>query len=192
MGRRPKDMSKSAPLDRYTPLSKNQFHLLAWVYIRGYRTAADSYITWSPKAFLGRSPTKTEAATLSRRAKGLVERGLLTRHGRELFVSDMGKQELAYYALVRSGDPQYDMLLARLNFETAAFDLGIFNSLHPTLTAVYRDELGLEHEAALEAAGKLHAALIRHGVKQARKALEELQNSKNLVHDPEAKKVLES
>lgn len=172
-------MKNPLPSDELQKLTEKQFDLLVWVYVAGYRTAADIHITWSPKAFLKRSPTKAEAATLSKRMKTLVERGLLTHHKRELSITDTGKLLLASYASDLVGHPVYDGLLARIEFDNAVFGLGLSTQLMPTLITVYRDELGLEHSEAVEAARKLHAGLARHSLKQASKALEQLRNAQN-------------
>lgn len=176
MGRRPKNAPKGAPLGK-TGLTEKQFELLAWIYVAGYRSAADSHMTWSPKAFLKRSPTKTEAAVLSRRAKGLVDRGLLMHRGRELSITDAGKIELAVYAAERPDELLHETLLARIEFDNAVFGLGSSNQLRPTLIAVYRDELGLDHDDAVNATQTLFMALTRHGIKQVSRALERLQEA---------------
>ena len=187
MGRRPKSAPKGAPLANFG-LTQRQFELLAWVYVSGYRTSADSHITWSPKAFLKRSPTKTEAAVLSRRVKGLEERGLLTRQGRELAITDAGKVELAIYSAERPDELAHQTLLARLDFDNAVYGLGFSGQLRPTLIAVYRDELGLDHNDAIDEATRLSKALTTHNIKQAKRALERLQEARAGVLEEAQKK----
>jgi hypothetical protein len=164
-------------------VTEKQFELLAWVYVAGYRSAADSHITWSPKALLKRSPTKTEAAVLSRRVKGLVDRGLLIRHGRELAITDTGKAELAIYSADRQDELLHQTLLARLDFDDAVYGLGFSQQLRPALIAVYRDELDIEHEDAVDAAQTLSMAFTRHSIKQAKRALERLQSAQAKMHE---------
>lgn len=79
-------------------LTKNQFVLLAHVFLRGQKDGATVPVIWSPKSFMGGSLTRAEASTVSTRLKTLIQRGFIKRYGRELFITEEGEHALRAYA----------------------------------------------------------------------------------------------
>ncbi len=111
MKRKQSGTIKASP-ERLTP---KQVDLLAHLMIRSYSSPGSGGtkggppdnqqpITWSPKAYLGRSPTKSESASLSRRLSTLVERGLVSQRGRRVIPTEYGKSLLQEYVL--NNEPQ--------------------------------------------------------------------------------------
>ena len=101
MGRRPKNAPKDVPLGPPKKLTQKQFELLAHILIKSWGapqehklTQKDRPVVWSGKAFLERSATKAEAATLSRRLTTLEHHGLVDKSGRYVRVTDDGKKLL--------------------------------------------------------------------------------------------------
>ena len=95
------------PPDQLTP---KQFELLSYVLIKSFerqgggetkaRFATEAHrVTWSPNAFLGRSPTKVEASALSRQLSKLVKGGLLDKNERFVTLTNNGKRALREHAL---------------------------------------------------------------------------------------------
>lgn len=81
--------SSTSPPDR---LTSKQFDLLVHILFKSYEKQGNEHpVTWSPKAFLGRSPTKVEAAALSRRLSTLVDHGLLGKAGRLVITTPTAK-----------------------------------------------------------------------------------------------------
>jgi hypothetical protein len=63
-----------------------------------YISVRDTHpVLWSPKALLGRSPTKTESANFSRSLKKLLERHLVIRKDRFVTVTEAGREALSSY-----------------------------------------------------------------------------------------------
>jgi hypothetical protein len=86
-------------------LTEKQFNLLSYVFFKSCKPAdttkprQEEPVIWSAKTFLGRSPTKAEAATLSRRVATLNNHGLLKKSGRMVTVTDYGKTMLRTHVL---------------------------------------------------------------------------------------------
>ena len=104
MGRRPKNAPKDVPLGPPKKLTQKQFELLAhilsksWEVLQGHELMQrDRPVVWSPKAFLRRSATKSEAATLSVRVTALEGHGLISKSGRYVRATDDGKKLLRAY-----------------------------------------------------------------------------------------------
>lgn len=73
-------------------ITSAQMDLMIYILLSSYDSSeGERPFVWSPKAYLGRSPTKTEAATLSRRMATLTQHGLIKKSGREASVTDYGK-----------------------------------------------------------------------------------------------------
>lgn len=76
-------------------LTLKQFNLLLHVLIKSHKDPTKPVsFAWSPKTFLGRAPTASESVTLSKRLKGLVTAGYVSRSGRSLEISELGKNVL--------------------------------------------------------------------------------------------------
>lgn len=118
MGRRRKGVPKDLPLG-ITRLTINQYTLLFHILVHTYMGPGDGKlrvwreypVTWSPKAVLGKSPTKNEAAGLSRRLSVLVKHGLVEKRGRMVNVTTYGKTMLRSYALEHEGHSENGDLL---------------------------------------------------------------------------------
>lgn len=149
MGRRPKGAPKDIPLGP-NQLTEKQAHLLAWVYLEGYKELDRSEITWSPKAYLRKSPTKSEAATLSKRVNTLIEHGLLHRHGRTIEITSGGKNLLYIYALEKPDAARSKRLSIRLGLDETVQDLGAYSKVFLALTKYRGGESGLSAQEAQE------------------------------------------
>jgi hypothetical protein len=100
---------KGLPPD-WQKITDKQFTLLADVLIRNHRDGELVPVIWSPKKFLGRSPTRGESSAMSTRLKTLINQGLVRRYGRELLVTELGQRVLWVNAKNRA---QTGDLLAR-------------------------------------------------------------------------------
>jgi hypothetical protein len=97
-------------------LTPAQMDLMIYILLSSYENLeGERPIIWSPKAYLRRSPTKTEAATLSRRVSALVDRSLIKRSGREVSVTDSGRELIRAYTVKRRHDKH--LLKVRLVLE---------------------------------------------------------------------------
>lgn len=74
------------------------------VLVNRYRSHA---VLWSPKALLGRSPTKAESASYSRAVKKLLERRLITKEQRYVTITEAGKEALRVYEDEHFGENTY-------------------------------------------------------------------------------------
>ena len=80
-------------------LTSAQMNLMIYILLGNYDNSEGEHpFIWSPKAYLGRSPSKIEAATLSRRLAVLVSHNLLEKSGREVSVTDDGRALIHAYA----------------------------------------------------------------------------------------------
>lgn len=102
--------SKRNKLQELTP---KQFELLAFVLwksmfpkegVRRRLPRRPHPVIWSPKDFLGRSPTKSELATLSKRMTTLLGRNYLEKHGREIVVTSQGSSMMRAYTFAHEGE----------------------------------------------------------------------------------------
>lgn len=80
-------------------LTENQFVLLGHVFLMGEKNGDTVPFVWSPKNFMGRPLTRTEASTVSTRLKTLIQRGFIKRYGRELSITDQGEHALRVHAM---------------------------------------------------------------------------------------------
>lgn len=126
MGRRPKRFSESASLGP-DGLTENQGKLLAWVYTAGYKDVARSEVIWSAKDYLGRSPTGSEAATLTKRMQRLVDYELVDRNGRLVSLRDEGRRMLYSYAAAHPQSWEKQVLLACLERDKASRELEAYS-----------------------------------------------------------------
>lgn len=122
MGRRPKGLAKNIPVS-LNGVTDKQADLLMWVYTAGYIDPDRSEVVWSAKEYLGRSPTGSEAATLTKRLQTLVGYDLVERRGRTLLLSEEGRWALYSYAIGSPKSRKKQMLLARLERDKAAREL---------------------------------------------------------------------
>jgi hypothetical protein len=173
------DLPEAAPVG-ITRLTPKQFDLLAWVYRKGYKGIGQrSPIVWSPKTYMGRSLSRSEAATLSKRVKTLVEHGLLTMHGRELNITDDGINRLRIYALEHPNKKGVSALLIRLDLDDILQVLGAYSKVIRAFKD-YRNAMGLTEEEvdkAIEGISPLYSAAL----KRAKEKLERYE----VVYDPE-------
>jgi hypothetical protein len=74
-------------------------------------------VIWSTKAYLGRSPTKSEAVTLSKRVKNLVDSRVLSRSGRDIKLTPIGRRLLYEWTIGKQDIPLFEgiTLLLELN-----------------------------------------------------------------------------
>lgn len=92
-------------------LTSAQMNLMIYTLLGSYENSeGERPFVWSPKAYLERSPTKSEAAILSRRLAVLVDHGLLEKTGREISVTDEGRALIHAYA----GENKYDRNLLKV------------------------------------------------------------------------------
>jgi len=97
-------------------LTSAQMNLMIYTLLGNYdNSERERPFIWSPKAYLGRSPNKTEAAILSRRLAVLVDHGLLDKSGREISVTDDGRDLIHTYAEEHKRDK--NLLKVRLVLE---------------------------------------------------------------------------
>lgn len=97
-------------------LTSAQMDLMIYILLSSYdNSEGERPLIWSPKAYLGRSPTKTEAPTLSRRVSALVDHGLIKRSGREVSVTVSGRDLIRAYTVKRRHDK--NLLKVRLVLE---------------------------------------------------------------------------
>lgn len=129
MGRPPKNAPKDAPLV-LDQLTEKQADLLGWVYDKGEKNEWVSTITWSAKAYLDRSPSNSEAATLSKRVNTLVDYGLLKRQERVLELTETGTAELYRYAQKNSKSLRFRILALRLEVEKTAQEVRVLSTLN--------------------------------------------------------------
>jgi hypothetical protein len=78
-------------------LTDEQYALMGAIVIETSKHGGEPTL-WSPRGYLGRPPTNTEGATLSRRLSALVERGLVERNGKLVRLTELGKSLLLDYA----------------------------------------------------------------------------------------------
>lgn len=127
MARLPKTAPKSKSTRfRLSELTEKQGRLLAWVYWTGQGKS----VVWSAKAYLERSPTKSEAATLSKRVKSLVDYDVLSRSGRDVTLTPVGRKLLYEWAANKHDLPIFEgiTLLLEINELMDEFD-AVFNIL---------------------------------------------------------------
>lgn len=117
MGRPPKSLEGIPP--SLEKLTDKQAELLAWVYWEGIGGTT----LWSAKAYLGRSPTKSEAATLSKRVASLVEQGALLRNGRYIKLTQEGWVLLYNYASGNQDNPAFKALPIAMELERIGEEL---------------------------------------------------------------------
>lgn len=120
MGRPRKGTPKDIPPD-LSELTDKQADLLAWIY----EADESRKITWSAKAYLGRSPTRSEAATLSGRIKSLVGHGALARTGRAVELTPNGRMLLYAYAMKNRNTMRMEKLSIRLESHRIKEDIEI-------------------------------------------------------------------
>jgi hypothetical protein len=97
-------------------LTSAQMNLMIYTLLGSYdNSEGERPFIWSPKAYLGRSPNKTEAATLSRRLAVLVDHGLLQKSGREISMTDDGRALIHAHAEKHKHDE--NLLKVRLVLE---------------------------------------------------------------------------
>ncbi len=128
MGRPPKALKGIPP--SLEKLTDNQADLLAWVYWTGLGDT----ITWSAKAYLNRAATKSEAATLSKRVRGLVDQGVLDRSGRDVKLTQEGWVLLYNYALRNQHNFRMRALPVAMELERSGQDLDSFSNILTTAT----------------------------------------------------------
>lgn len=109
MARPRKGTPKGIPPD-LSELTDKQADLMAWVY----EASGGEKVVWSAKAYLGRSPTRSEAATLSGRLKSLVGHGVLSRTGRDIEVTSVGRMFLYTYVMKNRSTWRMEKLSIRL------------------------------------------------------------------------------
>lgn len=145
-------------------LTPKQFHLLAWVYRKGYHDVGQhSPTVWSPKTYMGRSLGRSEAATLSKRLRTLLERGLLTLQGRELKITDSGIDQLRIYAFEHPHGKGVGALQVRLELDDL---LQILEAYSKVISALrdFRNAMGLTEEEvdkAIEGISPLYRATMK-------------------------------
>lgn len=153
---------KGAPFAT-TRLTPKQFDLLTWVYLAGYRDVGNSQITWSPQAYIGRSPSRSESATLSKRVSTLVDHELLSRWGRDLKLTNEGTRLLRLYVLENPDEPGNRILSIRLNLDEDIQTLGAYSKVQKALRD-YQTDMKLSQEEAnkaIEGILPLYRALIK-------------------------------
>lgn len=97
-------------LPRGTPgtghrITSAQMDLMIYILLSSYENLeGERPVVWSPKAYLKRSPTKSEAAALSRRVSTLAYHGLIKRSEREVSITDYGKALIRAYTVERNYD----------------------------------------------------------------------------------------
>lgn len=159
-------MSHNGPegiASRQPLLTQKQFDLLAWVYLKGYREVGHSQVTWSPRAYMGRSLGRSEAATLSKRVSTLVDQGSLNRWGKDLKLTDLGKRRLKAYVQQNLGSPQTDILSARLELDEEIVTLEAYGQVLKALRR-YREKGELTQEEGDHAEAALlpvHRAVLK-------------------------------
>ena len=126
MGRRPKGLPKDISLG-INRLTEKQGDLLAWVYHAGYIDASRSEVVWSAKAYLGRSPTQSEAATLTKRMQTLELHELVRRSERLVMLTEEGRWLLYAYAVEPPKNWAKQRLIASLERDKATRELEAYN-----------------------------------------------------------------
>lgn len=172
MGRPPKALEGIPPT--LEKLTDKQAELLAWIYRAGLGGPA----LWSAKTYLGRSPTRSEAATLSKRVTGLVEQGALERYGRYLKLTQEGWVLLYNYATGDQDSPALKVLAIAMELERIADDLDSFADI--VTTAIRCLNTGIITQPEFET---LRSALhpLRHGLSARRHELEQMLAGRQLL-----------
>lgn len=104
-------------------ITRMQMYVLGHILMKSYRQASvrglrrfqAHPVKWSTKEFLGRSPTKAEAASFSRRVSNLVSHGLLIKVNGFLKVTSRGKLMIRTY--LSTGKHDFYMNLVRLSLD---------------------------------------------------------------------------
>lgn len=143
MGRPPKALKGIPP--SIETLTDKQADLLAWIYWEEIGGAT----LWSTKAYLGRSPTKSEAATLSKRVASLVEQGVLFRNGRYIKLTQEGWVLLYNYASGNQDNPAFKALPIAMELERISEELDSFSDI--TTTAIRCLNMGIITQSEYEA-----------------------------------------
>lgn len=152
MGRPPKGIPKGIPL-ALEKLTDRQADILVWVFQLGKGEA----VLWSAKAYLGRSPTQSEAATLSSRVKNLVEQGVLSRVGRDIELTPNGRALLYTYTMKNRDKPGLEAVSLLLEAHRIKEDLAAVSGVK---AASFRHlGSGPETEAITEALRSLNKAI---------------------------------
>ena len=129
-----------------TRLTANQFDLLSWIFVEMHLGNLEDKplgvpVVWSPKTYLGRSPTNAEASTLSKRLGILVGYRLVIQRKRLLTVTGRGIKLLKLQN-DRLDPANVNVLLALLlRFDELIRDHNAQRRLKKSLSA-YREYLG--------------------------------------------------
>lgn len=126
MGRPPKALEGIPPA--LEKLTDKQAELLAWIYWKGLGEP----VLWSAKSYLNRSPTRSEAATLSKRITSLVRQNALERNVRYVKLTQGGWVLLYNYASDNQGDSALAALRIAMELERNNEGLNSFSDIGTT------------------------------------------------------------
>jgi hypothetical protein len=172
MGRPPKGIPKGIP-SALEKLTDRQAEILVWVFQLGLGEP----VLWSPKAYLGRSPTQSEAATLSSRVKSLVEQGALSRVGRDIGLTSNGRALLYAYTMKNRDKPGLQAVSLRLEAERIKEDLAAVTGVK---AASFRHlGPGPETEIIVEALNSLTTAIAQRMLELHKQVVELTENSRD-------------
>lgn len=134
---------------------------------------------------MGRPLNRSEGATLSKRVSTLIGYGLLSRWGRDLELTEDGRDRLYEYARKNSSELDMDVVLFELDLEEDVATLGIWSKLKKAF-ARFVDEGDLsreEQEKAIEAVWPLYDAAFKRVQEKADllRAIDEAEKSRKPI-----------